>query len=133
MRVPVKKRFGISVPAEVANKLEELAETAARDRSSVVVKALEEYLHEEVHGEREHSCSGVLILLGTSKVSDVDLGDLWTIVKASCSVKLGPSTVTVVFVEGSYAKIKQLRKLLVGKYEMTRYIPLYCLYKRSSS
>ncbi|MGC8983274.1 MAG: CopG family ribbon-helix-helix protein [Desulfurococcaceae archaeon] len=120
-----KKRFGVSIPAEVAEKLEELTSLAASDRSALVVRALEEYLHEEVHYDKEHSCSGLLILLGVGGQEVAGLVSA-PVVKASCTARVGGELVTVLFVEGPYLEIKQLRKSLKKAFRVSRYVPLYC-------
>ncbi|MEM0199002.1 MAG: ribbon-helix-helix domain-containing protein [Desulfurococcaceae archaeon] len=125
-----KKRFGVSIPADVAEVLDEIAAETRRNRSSLVAKAIEEYIHEELHYSREHTCSGLLILWGSEAPSDRDLGDLRTIVKTSCSVRFADYVVTVLFVEGSYDKIRFLMSKVAGKTEFSRYIPLYCIYRR---
>lgn len=125
-----KKRFGVSIPVDVAEKLDEIASEIKRDRSSLVAKALEEYIHEELHYEKEHACSGIVVVMGGEVPGDAELGDLKTIVKTSCSVRLSGYVVTVLFVEGPYDKIRSLRRKISDKAELSRYIPLYCLYRR---
>lgn len=125
-----KKRFGISVPAEIAEKLDAIAYEVRADRSSLVVKAIEEYIHDELHYSGEHTCSGLLVLVGCGILGHSELGDLISIVKASCTAHLGGRLVTVLFVEGSYTRIALLRKALLRKSETLRYIPLECTYRR---
>lgn len=125
-----KKRFGVSVPRELADKLDAIATFSRRDRSSVVAKALEELVHEELHYGDEHACSGILVLMGRTSPSESEIGELAKIVKASITVRLNGIPVTVLFVEGSYRAIMDLRGTTARKSEFSRYIPLYCLYKR---
>lgn len=125
-----KKRFGVSIPSEMAEKLDKIALFSRKDRSSVVAKALEELIHEELHYGEEHSCSGLLILMGGTLPSNEKLEGVARVVKASFTVRLNNALVTVLFVEGSYKTIMSLRRIASENSELSRYIPLYCLYKR---
>lgn len=120
-----KKRFGVSIPLEVASKLDAIAVELGHDRSSIVAKAIEEYLHDEAHYEKEHACTGLVVLVNVQGI-EVEPSD---VVKASCSAKLRNNTVTVLFVEGSYSEIEKLRKKLARSAAFSRYIPLYCSFK----
>lgn len=127
-----KKRFGVSIPADVANQLELVANTMGSDRSSIVAKALEEYLHEDLHKDTEHVCSGIIIYYGKLLPGDVK-DEHFKVMKTMCSVKLHGGHVTVLFVEGSYRDIISLKKIITKsakKSVLTRYIPLYCSFKR---
>ena len=129
-----KKRFGVSIPLDIAIQLDRVASSTGRDRSSIVVGALREYLHEDLHsGELEHSCSGVIIYFGALSLSDIPGNELTPLVKSLCIVKLHGGYVTVLFVEGRYSAIMSLRKALskaAKKAGLTRYVPLYCSYGR---
>jgi len=57
-----KRRFGVSIPENIARQLEEAAVYTGSNRSLVVEKALTEFLHEELHANREHDCSGIIIV-----------------------------------------------------------------------
>lgn len=128
-----KKRFGISIPINVVKQLEKVAVSTGKDRSSIVTKALEEYLHEDFHEETEHSCSGIIVYFGELALNSIKGEDLRALVKSLCTVKLSEGYVTVLFVEGSFTSIISLRKSLsknAKKTKLTRYIPLYCSYRR---
>ena len=128
-----KRRFGVSIPLDIAIQLDRVASSTGRDRSSVVVGALREYLHEDLHSELEHSCSGVIIYFGALSLSDIRDSELTPLVKSLCTVKLHGGYVTVLFVEGCYSAIISLRKALskaAKKAGLTRYVPLYCSYGR---
>jgi len=131
--VTSKKRFGISIPINVVNQLEKVVISTGKDRSSIVTKALEEYLHEDLHGEIEHPCSGIIVYFGELALSGIKGEELRALVKSLCTVKLSGGYVTVLFVEGSFKHITLLRESLskeAKKAELTRYIPLYCSYRR---
>jgi CopG family nickel-responsive transcriptional regulator len=124
-----KKRFGISIPADVADQLEMTVNSTGSDRSSIVAKALEQYLHEDIHKDVEHSCSGIIICYGVFLPDAIRSEHYFKVVKTTCTVNLSGGQVTVLFVEGSFKDINALRKSIVGKSRkplITRYIPLYC-------
>jgi CopG family nickel-responsive transcriptional regulator len=124
-----KKRFGISIPADVADQLEMTVNSTGSDRSSIVAKALEQYLHEDIHKDVEHSCSGIIICYGVFLPDAIRSEHYFKVVKTTCTVNLSGGQVTVLFVEGSFKDINALRKSIVRKSRkplITRYIPLYC-------
>ena len=67
-----KKRFGISVPAHMAEQLDRLAEKLGTDRSRLVVEALETFLHDNLHVLEPHKCSGIIVSRSTRR----SLGDI---------------------------------------------------------
>lgn len=125
-----KKRFGVSVPHELADYLDQAVVSTGRDRSSIVAKAIQEYLHEDLHDESEHRCTGVLIYCGEVLSKDLYIGELSSVIKGSCSMVLAGGRVTVLFVEGNYSQIRCLRRKLAETAVLTRYIPLTCLFRR---
>jgi CopG family nickel-responsive transcriptional regulator len=123
-----KKRFGVSVPSGIADGLDEVKEISGSDRSFIVSKALEEYLHGELHKPLEHKCSGLIIVYGDLQGLKID-ANYRGLVKGVCSICLSSGVVTVLFVEGCFRDIQQLRRILarrVKAYYGSRYIPLYC-------
>ena len=126
----MKRRFGISLPEPVASKLDELALNTNSDRSTIVAKAIEEYLHEDLHETREHLCSGLIILVSEKPLSQKGVED--SVVKAQFTVSARSAYITVLFVEGFYERVKKLRRTLSRKCSLTRYIPLLCVYEGGS-
>ena len=122
----MKRRFGVSLPEFVASKLDELAFTTNSDRSTIVTKALEEYLHEDLHEHYEHSCLGLIILVSEKPLSIREEG----IVRAQFTVKASVGYITVLYVEGLYGRVKKLRQNMSRKCTVTRYIPLFCTSRR---
>ncbi len=57
-----RRRFGVSIPEELASQLDEIATAMGRDRSSLVAEALRTYIHDHVHLARPHRCRGVLVV-----------------------------------------------------------------------
>jgi len=124
----LKRRFGVSLPEPVAAKLDELALAINSNRSVIVTKALEEYLHEDLHEHGEHHCAGLVILV-SEKPPSVS-GSESSVVRAQFIVKTNAGYVVVLYVEGLYGHVKRLRQGLSRKSLFTRYIPLSCTYRR---
>jgi CopG family nickel-responsive transcriptional regulator len=135
VEVTTKKRFGVSIPIDIVERLNEVKELSGVDRSMLVAKALEEYLHDELHGVDEHKCSGLLILYGPPPPLSLIPSELAEIIKGVFSVKLSGGLVTIVFLEGGFRDIREVRKHIMrvrGAGKPLRFIPLYCLYRASS-
>lgn len=57
-----KARFGISLPEELARKLDTLSSLLGTDRSTLVAEALAEFLHEKSHVLEPHICEGMFMV-----------------------------------------------------------------------
>lgn len=57
-----KVRFGISLPEELARKLNTLSSMFGTDRSTLVAEALAEFLHNKSHVLESHPCEGVFMV-----------------------------------------------------------------------
>jgi CopG family nickel-responsive transcriptional regulator len=122
----LKRRFGISLPEPVAVKLDELASNISSDRSSIVARALQEYLHNDLHEHGEHLCTGLIILMSEKSI---DVNSLKSeIVKAQFTIRSSVGYITVLYVEGLYGSVRNLRKKVSRKCIFIRYIPLSCVY-----
>ncbi len=121
-----RRRFGVSVPEELARMLDELARVVNRDRSSLVAEALRVYLHDHQHLLRPHRCAGVII--AWSRSGDVKaevLEEYMDIVRGHLHAHLDGYCVNVVLVEGDSERIASLtRRLSSGGRCTARYIPL---------
>lgn len=126
----MKRRFGVSLPESVAVKLDELALSTSSDRSSIVARALEEYLHDDLHEHGEHVCTGLIILMSEKSI---DVSSLKSeIIKAQLTIRSSAGYITVLYVEGFYGSVRNLRKKVSRRCVFTRYIPLSCVYMRRS-
>lgn len=124
-----KRRFGVSVPSEIATQLDKVATFGGIDRSTIVAKALEEYLHEDLHSTEEHICSGLMVYLGALSIENIDRPELQRLIRYTCTVRLRGGLITILFVEGSFKDIISLREKLSKrpyKKRYTRYVPIYC-------
>ncbi len=60
-----KRRFGISLPSQVAEELDELASTLEVNRSKLIEEMVSQGMVERGHLLREHRCTGVLMVVTT--------------------------------------------------------------------
>ena len=57
-----KRRFGISIPSDVAENLDALAKILEIDRSKIVEQALRSYILDYIHYLYPHKCRGIMIV-----------------------------------------------------------------------
>jgi len=57
-----RRRFGVSIPEDLAARLDRLSDRLGVDRSSLVEKAIKSFLEDYGHLLIPHRCSGILIL-----------------------------------------------------------------------
>jgi len=121
-----RRRFGVSVPEEIAEKLDELARIVNRDRSSLVAEALRVYLHDHEHLMRPHRCIGVIVAWSKDGDVKVDvLEEYMDIVRGHLHAHLDGYCVNVILVEGDSERIASLARRLSSRGGCTaRYIPL---------
>jgi len=120
----VKKRFGVSIPSSIAEKLDNLAELLQCDRSSIVTTALNEYIHENLHGEPEHKCRGVIVAYTRTPAPSSLLSKYSEVISAYSLHRLGEGFVTILVVEGSSRVVNELRKAISSYASSQRYMPL---------
>ncbi|ADV65080.1 CopG family ribbon-helix-helix protein [Desulfurococcus mucosus] len=126
----VKRRFGISIPSNIAERLDNLAELLHCDRSTIVSNALNEYIHENLHGEKEHECRGVIVAY-TSASPPPNLFSKYTdVVSAYSLYKVRDGFIMVLVVEGSSRLINELRTRISSHASVQRYMPLDTSYSQ---
>ncbi len=127
-----KRRFGVSIPADIADDLDELARLTGSDRSSLVAEALRQFIHDHLHYMVKHKCMGVLISVKTrtvhSKGSLID--EFEDIVKNYIHHHMGNLCIEIFFVMGDSEKIVELHNRLRKITPHVRYIPLTTLVQR---
>ncbi|GBF08764.1 hypothetical protein apy_04890 [Aeropyrum pernix] len=57
-----KRRFGVSIPEDLAQRLDEASRRLGVERSRLVEKAVEALLEDYRHLLTRHSCSGIIIV-----------------------------------------------------------------------
>lgn len=120
------RRFGVSLPKEVAEALEKLSKELGVTRSEVVASALVEYLEaRRSHSEAGHQCLGVLLALSDGFI---DLGDITEenrdAIVAYTHLHIEGKCLTVAVVKGDGVKIEKLTISLSKNASVVRYVPL---------
>ncbi len=125
--VALKKRFGVSIRGDVAHRLEILSTRLGMSRSSLVERALEEFIHDRLHIIEPHKCEGIMVVKhdrkSTSTVSGL-IDDYRDVVKAVMHVHTGDDLcLRIMHVKGDSTRITGLeRRLHEAGVLMTRYI-----------
>jgi CopG family nickel-responsive transcriptional regulator len=123
-----KRRFGVSVPEELAEKLDRLSEIMRVDRSNLVSRAVEIFVEEYEHYIREHICQGVMVVVqaDNSRRPEVSrlLEEYSDIVLLSLHHHVDSSCLEIVVVKGPSRRIAEMHSRLERIGCKVRYIPL---------
>jgi CopG family nickel-responsive transcriptional regulator len=120
------RRFGVSLPPEIADAVEKIAQEAGVTRSEVVATALQEYLESRRnHKEPGHQCLGVVMAV-TDAFSDI--GDAIeqnkAYILAYTHLHVEGMCLTIAVVKGGGEEIEKLTLEMSRKARLTRYVPL---------
>jgi len=63
----MKRRFGISLPSDMVEKIDKLASILMIDRSKVIEQMLADSIEDRTHLLNPHKCRGVLIVISSGK------------------------------------------------------------------
>ncbi|MCD6301354.1 MAG: ribbon-helix-helix domain-containing protein [Staphylothermus sp.] len=121
-----KKRFGISVPVELAEELDRLSKCLNCDRSKIIVSALKPYIHAHSHYMKPHICKGVLIAFSTGEKSRINnLIDRYRdIIQGYIHSHIDNNCIEVFIIKGLSEEIKKLDSELRKEGKEVRYIPI---------
>lgn len=124
----MKRRFGISIPDELAVELDEFVRITGSDRSSVVCEAIKQYVYEHRHYEVEHNCSGLLICVRkeSRKKKSINIDEFRDVVKNYVHFHLDNMCIEIFVVAGLSNRISKLHYLLR---EATPYVRYYSLHE----
>ncbi len=127
----MKRRFGISLPEELVEKIDELSRHLGISRSELIQDILMEAIEDRMHLLTHHTCRGILVVVSQrgngDKVSEV-LEKYSECLITRTHHHAGESCVDIGLVEGDSDKIlrmeSELRKLKgVGE----KYLPFWCV------
>lgn len=112
-----KKRFGVSIPIQLAEELDKLAKMLSTNRSFIVREALREYISNFNHFMYKHKCYGIFIVSGNVDHDKLfDLIEGWhNIIHSFAHAHLGDKCVEVIFVCGESDKIRKLYEELMSR------------------
>ncbi|RLE93116.1 MAG: CopG family transcriptional regulator [Thermoprotei archaeon] len=130
----MKRRFGVSIPKDLADRLDLLAKALETDRSSLIEAAVREYIHDHMHYLVPHDCTGIMVLYGACRKEDwFDIIDRYMDIVVSYNhIHRKNICIEVLIVSGPSKKIASLHKELVESGIKARYLPIfYCVSERS--
>jgi len=120
------KRFGVSLPKEVAEEVEKMSQDMGVTRSEIVAVALQEYLEaRRGHADAAHECLGVVLAVSDS-FSDIGeiIEDNKGHIVAYTHLHVDGKCLTIAVVRGSGSEIERLSLAMSRKAQLTRYVPL---------
>ncbi|MET1160570.1 MAG: CopG family transcriptional regulator [Thermoprotei archaeon] len=121
-----KKRFGVSIPIELAEELDKLANILACDRSRLVTHALRSIISEYKHYGKPHHCLGVIICtkpIGKTKSMEF-VEEFRDIIKSYNHIHVRDLCIELYIVEGDSRRISRLHSKLDKSSNFVKYIPL---------
>jgi len=124
----MKRRFGISIPNELATELDEFIRIIRSGRSSVICEAIKQFVYEHRHYEVEHECSGLLICVRKhgKKSKKIDIDEYMDIIKNYVHFHFNKLCIEIYLVSGLSNKISKLHSLIR---ENTPYVRYYSLHE----
>ncbi len=121
-----RRRFGVSLPEDIAESLDELARRLGRDRSSIVEDALREYMHDHLHFLEPHRCTGILLIIrsrGRKGFSEI-VEKHQDVIRLYSHLHVDGRCIETLYVSGDSTRIACLAEELERMGCRTRYIPL---------
>ncbi len=123
-----KRRFGVSVPADLAGDLDRLAEMLGVDRSRLVEQALRSHVHDYLYLLVPHSCMGILVVTRTPGASMEEffrvVAEYRDVIRIYSHLHVEEACVETMIVSGSSERIRGLYRRLEEVGYHARYIPL---------
>jgi CopG family nickel-responsive transcriptional regulator len=125
-----KKRFGISIDEDLADKLDELSKALSTDRSAIVEDAIRGVIAEHSHYLYEHECKGIMILVysegkGCSVFVRQLIEDFKDIIQFSSHYHTGNNCTEVFFIAGNSLRIRDLHSEAKKRKDISvRYLPI---------
>ncbi len=118
------RRFGVSIPDNLAEDLDRLVKILGVSRSEIVREALKAYLKDFSHYLTKHECCGIIATVSSGVLKVVE--EYKDVVNSYTHAHLGDSCVNSFLVSGSSDRIAELHRRLLGVCEHVRFIPLKC-------
>ena len=123
----VKRRFGISIPEDMASDLDKLASRLGMDRSRLIERAIRAFLDDYTHLIVPHTCTGILILSCNDKsekeVAKV-IEDYRDIASARVHTHVESRCIETLVVSGNSNRIAEIYSALEKAGCSVRYIPM---------
>jgi len=107
-----KKRFGVSIPEELAGFLEDYAKQHSATRSEIVETALREYLYKHRPCGGQETCIGLILLKNAPEAVEKLVEDYRDIVVHYTHIHYKSLCLKLLVVEGSEEEVHRLRESL---------------------
>ncbi len=119
----VKRRFGISIPSNLADKLDQLSEKLGCDRSRIVRMAIENIVHDHLYYLVRHRCRGIIVVKGSEDILDL-IEKYHNLVVAYNHYHLSNTCIATIVVDGFSTDIIRLHREILSRGCTSRYIPI---------
>jgi len=125
----VKRRFGISIPEDLLDKLDSLSREMMVDRSSLIREMIEESIEDRSHLLTPHECTGILLIISRgSEEAEKVLERYYKCIISRSHHHSGDCCIDISFVKANSKEILRLkRELRRIKGVSERYIPISCI------
>lgn len=128
-----KRRFGVSIPSEIADEVNRIATAQSRDRSAIIADAIEEYLHTAQHLVKvEHICKGAVLVYerstgsrGLLRIPSM-LERYGKVVVGYSFLRAGDDALFIALVKGESDLLAQIINELSRSFRSVKYIPIGC-------
>ncbi len=122
-----KRRFGVALPSELADELDNVVRNFNISRSAVIEQAVNEFLVEFTHSQEPHTCTGILILFNRGHDLTLTKGfiDAYKdVVLSYTHHHIGTQCIDVLIVHGDSKIIAELQMNALKSKCRCHYIPL---------
>lgn len=111
----LKRRFGISIPSDLAEAIDTLAHRLGVDRSTLITDMLKEALHQRHRAQEPHQCSGALLV--QSNVKNVEnLSEIYEryreVIEARLHHHSDDRCIDIIIIKGSSKPVLEFEALL---------------------
>ncbi|MEO3993919.1 MAG: ribbon-helix-helix protein, CopG family [Desulfurococcaceae archaeon TW002] len=122
-----KKRFGVSIPADLSDRVKEIASKKGVTRSRIIEEVLRNYITESTHEETPHHCSGIIVVVKEKPGLSLETlyEDFREIIVGYAHQHMEGACVNVLFVSGASQEIENLTRNLSSCGCFTKFMPLH--------
>lgn len=116
-----KRRFGVSIPEDLAKHLDDLASALKTSRSKLICEALKSYIYDHIHYLTLNECCGIIVVIGSdSQILDI-VEEHKDVICGYNHTHAGDSCINTLVVSGSTENVVKLHRRLMKL--GARYIP----------
>ncbi len=119
----MKRRFGVSIPEEIAEDLEKLAKKLNVSRSEVICEALRIYIRDHAHYLTQHECCGIITVVSKNPSLSV-VESFRDIIAEFKHTHIEDICINTFIVSGDSFRIAELHNHLLKTCKDVRFIPL---------